>query len=1004
MCDVPENAVASSSMASSSSITGNSISPIGHPHQRNIKDRLKRLEKIGLYRVGQTLGNGNFAHVRVGYHEVACVKVAIKIVDTQLLDNDNLTKIEREIKILQKLNHPYIVKLYEVLRTERYWYIVTEYVGGGELFEFLSDTGRQPENEARRLFQQIVAAVAGCHGQGIVHRDIKAENLLLDKDNNIKLIDFGFSNYQVPGVNLTTWCGSPPYAAPELLLGQPYDGTKSDVWSLGVILYTLVTAGFPFPGESVGKLKRAVINGYLKIPFWVSVECSDLIRKMLTVNPKQRYSLYQVTQHRWFVQDIADNMRDLIRDSLKKNSFPTMMANLTVTRKETDKPLIPAVMVFMQQHTNWSEEQIAEDVLRQNYEGPIFATYELLDSKLAGLRDSIRIEADDQPRRGSRGSIISGKANVEPDTTHTTIPAHHLAKLSLPASLDYDSDDSGASDLTEESSSRLFGSASARRRMRRKNLHQDIPEQQPTEQQQQQQPNEQRRHTLCAADRVAQLNPLIPSPQAQFNPITVANAAALAIVNYAQELQRQHQLVANTRNIINWPTTMPFVNAMPAQAQQERRASANEALLGLHSYAHLLAAVSTMGITTAGGDRQMNGATPSQLLQHQQQQQQLQQQQLQQQHQLQQQQQQIQQQQLQQQQHMQQQQQQRQQQASPSLRTTVEEEGQSYLNHYGSFKRNTINAGMSSLSGLPSGSLSSRHSRTPYAKQNGNERRSSWASSATSAHLSAQQQAQLERLYRQSIGGASPSPSTGGGESSLSSIQQLQIEFERLRACTQEQHQSQQQQQGQSSQQPGPSSSMPARSFSMVPSNLSDMSTPMITLTDENNRCLPQSSTSFNPLAFLTQNTAVSAPPVSITGQERPATVIGFTSSSTASTPEAPPITGNPPSSGDPSLTPGPSVPKFFFVSVNLETALERLARFSTTIDHLIYEVSPEANLSDNSIRVRFSLNNLLFEMNLSRIDQSPNYTRTEFTLLSGAQAEMDALRVQILSVLNEIY
>uniref|UniRef100_A0A914YBA2 non-specific serine/threonine protein kinase n=1 Tax=Panagrolaimus superbus TaxID=310955 RepID=A0A914YBA2_9BILA len=172
----------------SSTSTTTSTTSTFTSHKRNSKDRRMKLEKIGLYRVGRTLGHGNFAHVRTGYHEIANTKVAIKIVDTQTIDAENIAKINREIQILQRINHPYIVKLYEVIRTDRYWYIITEYVGGGELFEMLTEKGKQPEIEARRLFQQIVSAVAGCHGSGVVHRDIKAENLLLDKDNNAKLI------------------------------------------------------------------------------------------------------------------------------------------------------------------------------------------------------------------------------------------------------------------------------------------------------------------------------------------------------------------------------------------------------------------------------------------------------------------------------------------------------------------------------------------------------------------------------------------------------------------------------------------------------------------------------------------------------------------------------------------------------------------------------------------------------------------------------------------------
>jgi serine/threonine protein kinase len=801
----------------------------------------------------------------------------------------------------------------------------------------LTEKGKQPEVEARRLFQQIVSAVAGCHGNGVVHRDIKAENLLLDKDNNAKLIDFGFSNFQKPNILLSTWCGSPPYAAPELLLGQEYDGTKSDVWSLGVILYILVTAGFPFPGDSVDKLKRAVLSEHLRIPFWVSVECADLIRKMLTVSPAKRYSLAQVSQHRWFIENISDTMRDLVKSSLnnERRASPSPSINLTVDRRLNSKILDPAVMIFMQQHTNWTEEQIVEDVLKQNFEGPIYATYELLNNKLAEYKDNIiQLDSDEHPRRGSRGSILSGKANVEPDTPQTTIPAHHLAKLSLSTSQDYDSDDSSASDLTtnEESSSSpryRVGGAYSRRRMRR-NLYQNIPEQQPSEQ---------RRHTLCAADRLP-INPLISTPQLPLDSVALANAAAIAMANFArlQQLQRQHQQLLQQHKLANTLTgNLPTLVNMPVS--QERRASANEALLGLNSYAHLLAAAcSTMGVpnnNTAEVNTQ-NTSNP------------------------------------------------------PAHHPTVEEEGQSYLNHYGLSKRNTLHAvaGMSSLNGIPSGTAQQpRHSRTPYAKQNGNERRSSWASSSSTAagHLSQQQQAQLEKLYRQSIGG-------GGGTSSnsdaLTGVQQLQREFQKLKAFTQDQQQSQQQHH-------------PLQnnlSFSKIPPSI--LETPTIQITDEHNhnRVFPQISNNFDPMSFSTQNSQGYGTS-SLTGQPRPATVIGLAStSSTASTPDS-----QPSMTIDAAGKPNAAV-KYFFIPVSLEVALERLPKFADSADNLIYEISPDTDLTKNTAKVRFShKNGVLFEMILHRMNQSPNISRTEFFMLNGDQVGYDTLRNQLLAIFNEI-
>nr|CAD2136559.1 unnamed protein product [Meloidogyne enterolobii] len=353
------------------------------------RERRLRLEKVGSYRVGRILGRGNFAQVRVAYHEIANAKVAMKIVDKRSLDAENLAKIEREIQILQKLNHPFIVKLYEVIRTNRFLYIVTEYVSNGELFDMLMDGGRQTEVESRRIFQQIVSAVVYCHASGIVHRDLKAENLLLDKKGNIKIIDFGFSNYQQPSQLLSTWCGSPPYAAPELLLAQEYDGRLSDVWSLGVILYILVTAGFPFPGDSVEKLKRAVLSDHLKIPFWVSVECADLIRKMLTISPAKRYNLQQVIQHRWFsAGKMPEQIKMLLITSVNKEQL-AISTDETINVPPTIRPILdPTVLVFMQQHTGWSDDQISEEVISHNYESPISATYELLLARLSEFRSA----------------------------------------------------------------------------------------------------------------------------------------------------------------------------------------------------------------------------------------------------------------------------------------------------------------------------------------------------------------------------------------------------------------------------------------------------------------------------------------------------------------------------------------------------------------------------------------------------------------------------------------
>jgi serine/threonine-protein kinase SIK3 len=182
--------------------------------------RAQRLLRVGLYDLESVLGKGNFSLVRLGVHKLTRTKVAVKIVDKADLDEENQKKIFREIDIMRRLNHPNIIRLYQVMETEAMIYIITEYAANGEIFDYLVNNGRMPEPQACRVFAQILSAVRYCHSIGVVHRDLKAENLLLDSENRIKLADFGFSNYFSRGGLLSTWCGSPPYAAPELFEGR----------------------------------------------------------------------------------------------------------------------------------------------------------------------------------------------------------------------------------------------------------------------------------------------------------------------------------------------------------------------------------------------------------------------------------------------------------------------------------------------------------------------------------------------------------------------------------------------------------------------------------------------------------------------------------------------------------------------------------------------------------------------------------------------------------------
>jgi len=246
---------------------------------------------IGKYRLLKTVGKGNFAKVKLAKHIPTGKEVAIKIIDKTQLSPGSLQKLFREVRIMKTLDHPNIVKLFQVIETEKTLYLVMEYASGGEVFDYLVLHGRMKEKEARAKFRQIVSAVQYCHQKKIIHRDLKAENLLLDSEMNIKIADFGFSNEFIPGNKLDTFCGSPPYAAPELFQGKKYDGPEVDVWSLGVILYTLVSGSLPFDGSTLRELRERVLRGKYRIPFYMSTDCENLLKKFLVLNPARRASL-----------------------------------------------------------------------------------------------------------------------------------------------------------------------------------------------------------------------------------------------------------------------------------------------------------------------------------------------------------------------------------------------------------------------------------------------------------------------------------------------------------------------------------------------------------------------------------------------------------------------------------------------------------------------------------------------------------------------------------------
>ncbi|XP_016928379.2 serine/threonine-protein kinase MARK2 isoform X20 [Drosophila suzukii] len=369
-------------------------------------------EHIGKYKLIKTIGKGNFAKVKLAKHLPTGKEVAIKIIDKTQLNPGSLQKLFREVRIMKMLDHPNIVKLFQVIETEKTLYLIMEYASGGEVFDYLVLHGRMKEKEARVKFRQIVSAVQYCHQKRIIHRDLKAENLLLDSELNIKIADFGFSNEFTPGSKLDTFCGSPPYAAPELFQGKKYDGPEVDVWSLGVILYTLVSGSLPFDGSTLRELRERVLRGKYRIPFYMSTDCENLLRKFLVLNPAKRASLETIMGDKWMNMGFEE-------DELKPYIEPK--ADLADPKRIGKTEALVAM--------GYNRSEIEASLSQVRYDD-VFATYLLLGRK------STDPESDGS-RSGSSLSLrnISGNdAGANAGSAGVQSPTHRGVHRSISAS------------------------------------------------------------------------------------------------------------------------------------------------------------------------------------------------------------------------------------------------------------------------------------------------------------------------------------------------------------------------------------------------------------------------------------------------------------------------------------------------------------------------------------------------------------------------------------------
>ncbi|KAI8631082.1 hypothetical protein F5Y19DRAFT_463452 [Xylariaceae sp. FL1651] len=269
----------------------------------------------GKWILGKTIGAGSMGKVKLARKEDGTEQVACKIIprgstedghhsraDKERADQSKEIRTAREAAIVTLLQHPHICGLRDVVRTNYHWYMLFEYVNGGQMLDYIISHGKLKEKQARKFSRQIASALDYCHRNSIVHRDLKIENILISKTGDIKIIDFGLSNLFAPRGHLKTFCGSLYFAAPELLQARAYTGPEVDVWSFGIVLYVLVCGKVPFDDQSMPALHAKIKKGIVDYPGWLSNECRHLLSRMLVTDPRQRATMFEVLNHPWLVK------------------------------------------------------------------------------------------------------------------------------------------------------------------------------------------------------------------------------------------------------------------------------------------------------------------------------------------------------------------------------------------------------------------------------------------------------------------------------------------------------------------------------------------------------------------------------------------------------------------------------------------------------------------------------------------------------------------------------
>uniref|UniRef100_A0A8C6VQ70 SNF-related serine/threonine-protein kinase n=1 Tax=Naja naja TaxID=35670 RepID=A0A8C6VQ70_NAJNA len=365
-------------------------------------------QMAGLYDLGRRLGRGHFAEVRMARHVFTGERVAVKVIEKSRLGGAAAARLRREVGCMKLVQHPNVVRLYQVLETPARLYLVLELGDGGDLFDLLTRRpGGLEEARAKGYFAQVVHAIAYCHRLHVVHRDLKPENVLFFQHQGVvKLTDFGFSSCFQPGTMLATSCGSLAYSAPEILLGEEYDAPAVDIWSLGVILYMLVCGHPPFQEANDSETLTMILDCRYVIPSGISLLCADLIAQMLQRDPKQRASLELIENHLWL-------------QGVDPSPASHSLLPLTSHRRVLEEEHEVIIQTMMCGHI--ADRETIQEALEAKRYNHVTATYFLLAERILREKQEKQILAEQLQSRSPPGESCPPRPTALPPATKSTL-------------------------------------------------------------------------------------------------------------------------------------------------------------------------------------------------------------------------------------------------------------------------------------------------------------------------------------------------------------------------------------------------------------------------------------------------------------------------------------------------------------------------------------------------------------------------------------------------------